>query len=206
MPLNIDDLNNLQIDVLKEIGNIGAGNAATALAQLLNKKVDMEVPKIKVLQFQDVNEILGGAETLVVGILLQVTGDLTGDIMLILEYTAAHTLINMLLGKPIDCESEFEEIELSALKEVGNILSGSYLSALSTLTNLKMQPSVPDIAIDMSGAILSVPAIEFGKVGDTVLFIETEFSEGDAKVIGNFFLIPDVESYEIILKALGVMS
>jgi len=206
MPLNIDDLNNLQLDVLREIGNIGAGNAATALAKMLNKKVDMEVPKVKILEFKEVTEILGEPETPVIGILLRVTGDLTGDIMFILAYKAARVLVNILLGNPSDDDSEFSEMDLSALKEIGNILSGSYLSALSTLTNMKILPSIPDMAIDMAGAILSVPAIQFGKIGDTVLYIETEFTEGSTKVVGDFFLIPDLSSYEILLKALGVIS
>ncbi|MCX8130300.1 MAG: chemotaxis protein CheC [Clostridia bacterium] len=206
MTINIDNLNNMQIDVLREIGNIGAGNAATALAKMLNKKVDMDVPKINVLEFKEVNEILGGAEILVIGILLRVTGDLTGDIMFILEYKAAQVLVNILMGKPVDELNDFNEIELSALREIGNILAGSYLSALSALTNLKIMPSVPEMAIDMAGAILSVPAIQFGKVGDTVLYIETEFSEGSTRVVGDFFLIPDVESYATLLKALGVIS
>lgn len=206
MPLNIDDLNKMQIDVLGEIGNIGAGNAATALAKMLNKKVDMEVPKVKILEFMEVTEILGEPETPVIGILFRVTGDLTGDIMFILEYNAAKVLVNILIGNPVDNRSEFTELELSALKEIGNILSGSYLSALSTLTNLKILPSIPDMAIDMAGAILSVPAIQFGKVGDTVLYIETEFTEGDTKVVGDFFLIPDTSSYEILLNALGVIG
>jgi len=206
MSINFNDLNDLQIDVLKEIGNIGAGNAATALAKMLNKKIDMDVPKVKILEFKDVNDILGGAEILVAGILLRVTGDLTGNIMYIMELTAAHVLVDMLMGRPSDARGEFTEMEISALKEVGNILAGSYLSSLSTLTNLKIMPSVPDIAIDMAGAILSVPAIEFGKVGDSVLYIETEFSEGSTKVVGDFFLVPDVDSYDILLKALGVIS
>ncbi|MFZ5987416.1 MAG: chemotaxis protein CheC [Bacillota bacterium] len=206
MAVNIDNLDNLQMDVLREIGNIGAGNAATALAKMLNKKVDMEVPKVKVLEFKEVNEILGGAEIPVVGLLLRVTGDLTGSIMFILESQAAHILVNILMGRPIEYNSDFEEIELSALKEIGNILAGSYLSALSTLTKLNILPSVPDIAIDMAGAIVSVPAIEFGKLGDSVLYIETEFSEGSTKVVGDFFLVPDIDSYEVLLRALGVIS
>lgn len=206
MAFNIDKLNNLQMDVLREIGNIGAGNAATALAKMINKKVDMDVPKVKVLEFMNVNDILGGAEKLVVGILLRVTGDLTGNIMFILDYAAAHILVNMLMGKSVEDIGDFDELDMSALKEIGNILSGSYLSALSSLANLTILPSVPDIAIDMAGAILSVPAIEFGKVGDTVLYIETQFSEGSTKVVGDFFLVPDVESYDILLKALGVIS
>lgn len=206
MALSIDDLNHLQLDVLREIGNIGAGNAATALAKMLNKKVDMDVPKVKIMEFKDVNDILGGAEIQVIGILLRVTGDLTGDMMFILEYKAANVLVNILMGNNPDDVGEFTELELSALREIGNILAGSYLSALSHLTNLMIMPSVPDMAIDMAGAILSVPAIQFGKVGDTVLYIETEFCEGSTKVVGDFFLIPDVDSYDILLRALGVIS
>lgn len=205
MSISLNDLNNLQLDVLREIGNIGAGNAATALAKMLNKKVDMDVPKINILEFKEVNDILGGADTEVIGILLSVTGDITGNIMFILELKAARVLVNILMGMPPDDNNPFSELELSALKEIGNILSGSYLSALSMLTNLNIMPSIPDIAIDMAGAILSVPAIEFGKIGDTVLYIETEFSEGSTKVVGDFFLVPDAESYDTLLKALGVM-
>lgn len=209
MIVNIDNLDNMQLDVLREIGNIGAGNAATALAKMLNKKVDMDVPKAKILEFKDVSDILGGAEMLVVGILLKVTGDLTGNIMFILSFEAAHSLVDLLMGNTTANSGEaqeFSEIELSALREIGNILAGSYLSAMSTLTNLNIMPSVPDMAIDMAGAIVSVPAIEFGKIGDTVLYIETEFLEGETRVVGDFFLVPDVESYGILLKALGVMS
>jgi chemotaxis protein CheC len=206
MTMNFENLDSYKIDVLREIGNIGAGNAATALAKMLNKKIDMEVPKVKVMEFNQVSEMLGGAEILVVGLLLKMTGELNGSIMFILENNAAHVLINILMGKPIENREKFNEIELSALKELGNILAGSYVSALSNLTGLNIMPTVPEIAIDMAGAIISVPAIEFGKLGDTVLYIETEFVEGSAKVLGDFFLIPDLDSYEVLLRALGVMS
>lgn len=206
MSVNFDNLNNYEIDVLKEIGNIGAGNAATALAKMLNKKVDMEVPKVKVMEFKEVNEMFGGAELPVVGLFLKMIGDLTGSIMFILENNAAHVLVNILMGKPDDNRSDFDEIEMSALKELGNILAGSYMSSLSTLTGLNIMPTVPEIAIDMAGAIISVPAIEFGKIGDSVLYIETAFIEGSTKVLGDFFLVPDMESYEVLLRALGVIS
>lgn len=211
MVKNINDLNSIHIDVLREIGNIGAGNAATALAKLLNRKIDMDIPRVKIMDFREVSETLGGAELPVAGIMLKVTGDLTGNILFVLKQQAAAILVNMLMGKPLDSiddtdESyhEFDEMEISALKEIGNILAGSYLSSLSTLTNLNIAPSVPDLAIDMAGAILSVPAIEFGKVGDTVLYIETEFTEGDKRVVGDFFLIPDVDTYSVLMNALGV--
>ncbi|MDP4093822.1 MAG: chemotaxis protein CheC [Bacillota bacterium] len=209
MAISINDLNNLQMDVLREIGNIGAGNAATALAKMMNKRIDMDVPKINVLEFKNVSDILGGAETLVVGILLKVTGDLTGNIMFMLDIESARLLVSILMGEEASKYTdacEFNEIEQSALKEIGNILAGSYLSALSSLTNLLIMPSIPDLAVDMAGAILSVPAIEFGKVGDTVLYIETEFAYGPSVVVGDFFLVPDIDSYETLLKALGVTN
>ena len=206
MSISFDNLNNLQMDVLKEIGNIGAGNAVTSLAKMIDKKVDMAVPKVKIMGFDKVSQILGGEEMLVVGILLSVTGDLTGNMMFILDNFAARQLVNILLGNSDSDSLEFNEMELSALKEIGNILTASYLSALAGLTGLRIMPSVPQLAIDMAGAILSVPAIEFGKVGDSVLYIETEFSEGITKVFGDFLLIPDVDSYEVLLKALGVIE
>ncbi len=206
MGISFDDFNTIQLDVLREIGNIGAGNAVTALAKMINKKVDMAVPKVKIMGFKEVSKILGGEEIEVIGILLNVSGDLTGNMMFTLDIRAARTLVNILLGDETKTSLEFDEMELSALKEIGNILTASYLSALSTLTNLKILPSVPELAKDMAGAILSVPAIEFGKVGDSVLYIETEFSEGITKVLGDFLLIPDVESYDVLLKALGVID
>ncbi len=201
----IDELNNMQLDVLQEIGNIGAGSAATAMAKMLDNKVDMKVPVAKILEFKDISEILGGAELTVVGILLQISGDLTGYIMFILQKEAASSLVNMLMRRQSDPSDEFSEIDISALKEIGNIMASSYLSALSTLTNLRIKPSVPELAIDMAGAILSVPAIQFGKVGDTALYIETEFLDGYKRILGEFFLIPDIETYDVLLKALGVI-
>ncbi len=206
MSISFDELNNIQMDVLREIGNIGAGNAVTSLAKMIDKKVDMAVPEVKIMGFDRVSQILGGEEILVVGILLNVTGDITGNMMFILDINAARKLVNILLGNHDETNLDFNELELSALKEIGNILTASYLSALAGLTNLKILPSVPELAIDMAGAILSVPAIEFGKVGDSVLYIETEFSEGITRVFGDFLLIPDVGSYEILLRALGVIE
>ena len=142
MVTGIDDLNNIQLDVLREIGNIGAGNAVTALAKLLNRKVEMDVPRVKILEFHEVSETLGGAELPVVGILLKMTGDLTGNIMFILKKNAAAMLVNMLMNRPLDTEPVFNDMDISALKEIGNILTGSYLSALSGLTNLKIMPSI----------------------------------------------------------------
>jgi chemotaxis protein CheC len=204
--VGLDELNSFQLDVLREIGNIGAGNAATALAKMLDKKIDMMVPQIRVMTLNEITEVLGAAETMVVGILLGVQGDITGSMMFILDMESARRLVNILMVKQPEAELEYDEMTMSALQEIGNILAGSYLSALSTLTNLKIMPDVPGLAIDMAGAILSVPAIEVSRVSDTVLYIENEFKDGDDSVIGDLFLIPDDGSYTKLLQALGVLG
>ena len=181
-------------DVLKELGNIGAGNATTALAQMLQTKVDMKVPQVRLLDFKDVGEVMGGEEQIVVGIYLAVEGDITGSIMFILEQNAGKTLVSKLMGTP-PSDGEFNEI--------GNIITGAYLNSLAQMTNLKMLPSVPDLSIDMLNAILSVPAIEFGIMGDQILLIQTVFTD-DVDLNGYFILMPDLESYSKMLRALGL--
>ena len=136
------------------------------------------------------------------GIYLCVEGDITGSIMFLLEKESARHLVSKLMGMEMT-EDDFSEIELSALKEIGNIITGAYLNSLSTITNLKIYPSVPDLTIDMAGAILSVPAIEFGTLGDKILLIQTQFTD-DYELDGYFILVPDLESYAKILKALGL--
>lgn len=198
-----DQMNGLVLDVLKEIGNIGAGNAATALAKMIDKKVDMKVPKVSILEFKEVPELLGGEETQVCGIFFKIEGDINGSIMFLLEMDSAFNLIDLLMPRD---EHTMDEFTFSALREIGNILSGSYVSSLSGLTGLNMHISVPSLCIDMAGAILSVPAIHFGQIGDRILIIENQFIEPEENeaVRGFFFLIPDVESYDILFKSLGV--
>lgn len=202
--INLEQMDHIHYDVLKEIGNIGAGNATTALSMLINNKIDMTVPKVELLDFRELPNIIGGAENVVVSILLTLEGEIDGMMMFIMERPAAHMLVNLLCGKDSTNVGEFDEMELSALKEVGNIISGAYLSSLSALTNLLITSSVPYMSIDMAGAILSVPAIEFGKVGDKALLIETEFGEDKKFVNGYFILIPSMNSYDKILSSLGL--
>ena len=200
--ITVDSLSSQYLDVLKEIGNIGAGNAMTALAQMLGRKVDMKVPQVMLLDFPQVGEAMGGEETLMAGIYFKVDGDITGSIMFLLEMESAKALVAMMMGTE-PSEEGFSDIEASALKEIGNIIAGSYLNSLALLTNLKIFPSVPDMTMDMAGAILSVPAIEFGETGDRMLFIQTHFFD-EAKIQGYFILVPEVSSYEKILKTLGM--
>jgi len=203
MTRSVESLNSSIIDVLKEIGNIGAGNAATSLAKMLNKKVDMEVPQVKILEFADVPKLIGGEENLVTGVYFNLEGDLTGSFLFLLDEDSALALLNLMM--PMEFK-EFDEMSNSALMEVGNILSGAYISSLASLTNLNISISVPSISYDMAGAILSVPAIQFGMVSDQVLIVENEFFDDDKNdlISGYFLLVPDLESYDVLLKSLGI--
>lgn len=198
-------MNEMQFDVLREIGNIGSGHAATALAQLLNQKVDIKVPKAELCEFPKLADVVGGAENLVVGILLMLSQDVDGMMMFIMEKGSAYHLLRKMMWCEIDDEQPLDEMQLSALQEIGNIITGAYLSSLSDLTRLTISASVPYISIDMAGAILSVPAIEFGKVGDKALMLQAEFGRDDADDIRGFFLlIPTMESYGAIMASLGL--
>lgn len=204
------NITSLHLDVLKEIGNIGAAHAATALSDLLGKKIEMHVPKVKMVSFNEMMELVGGSETVVVGIFLRIEGDAEGSMFFILPIEQANRFIQRLLH---DNEFDFRhnpvsELGLSAMQEMGNILSGSYLSALSDFTGLKIYPTVPGLSVDMFGAIISIGLIELSQVSDTVIVINTTIYEADLEnreeVKGHFFLLPDPISFDSIFKALGV--
>lgn len=205
--IDLNELNDIQYDVLRELGNIGAGNATTALSQMLNRKMDMSVPKVALIPFNQISEIMGDEDQTVVGILLGFEGDVHGMMMFLFDTKPAHHLVNTLMMQDmengVEAGAEFSEMEMSALNEIGNIVSGSYLTAISKLTNLKMISTVPEMTIDMIGALLSVPASEFGKYGDKLLLIQSQFGEMDF-VNGYFLMIPELESYDILLDSLGV--
>lgn len=203
--LKISEMNEMQFDVLKEIANIGAGNATTSLSKLLDSKVDMKVPNIEFLEFKDLAEAIGGAENLVVGILLTLTQSIDGMMMFILESESAEQIVNVLMGRATGSLSEFTDLDLSAMQEIGNIIAGSYLSAISSFTNMTIMSSVPYLSIDMAGAILSVPAIEFGKISDKALLIETEFGDKSTIINGYFILIPTLDAFQTIFSSLGLI-
>lgn len=201
--MSLDQVTENYYDVLKELGNIGAGNAMTALSQMLQCKVDMKVPQVRLLEFTEVGDMMGGEEQIMVGVFLGVDGDITGSMMFMVEEESARHLIGKITMGMLPPGSEFEEMGLSAMKEVGNIITGAYLNSLSTLTNLKIYPTPPALTVDMAGAILSVPAIQFGIFGDKILLIQSQFYD-EIQLDGYFILIPDLESYAKILTALGL--
>lgn len=203
MGFSLDNMNEMYMDVLKEIGNIGAGNATTAMAGMLGTQLNMSVPNVQLMDASKLSDCICPEDETIVGIFLEVEHDITGSMMFLLKIPSAHQLVNKLMMRDPDYNEPFDEMDLSAIKEIGNIIAGSYLSALSNMCNLVITPSVPYISVDMAGAILSVPAIMFGQYGDNALLIETEFGD-DVMMQGYFILMPDQESYPIILKSLGI--
>ena len=200
---SLEEVNELYMDVLKEIGNIGSGNATTAIANMLNLKLNMNVPKVELLKVEQLGSAISDEEETIVVIFLGLEQDIEGSMMFLLKLDSAHYLVNRLMGKEPDDRTEFSEMDLSALKEIGNIIAGSYLSALSTMTNMVIAPTIPYISVDMAAAILSVPAIMFGQYGDNALLIETE-SGDDVMIEGYFILLPELDSYDKILQSLGI--
>jgi len=197
------------LDVLREIGNIGAGNAVTALASLLGREINMSDPVATVVDFNAISNILDGPETYIAGVLVDMTGDLNGYILLVLEMSNAYELVSMVLGEervPPEniAAADFGEMELSALTEIANIIIGSYLSSVCSLADMNIQPSVPAIAMDMLGAIMSIVAVQYGQIGDSVLLLTTKFSDMDREMAGHFFLIPDYDSYKKLMTSLGM--
>ncbi|KDR95187.1 chemotaxis protein CheC [Peptoclostridium litorale DSM 5388] len=196
-------INNYYMDILKEIGNIGAGNALTALSTLINKKVDMEVPVIEIIETEKIVEAVEAAEKLIVGVYVSFWGDISGNIMLVFDKESTDHLMEFLFGSKSTSEF-YTEMELSALQEIGNILSSAYINSISKLSNLNIQMSVPSVSVDMAASILSVPAIEYSEVSDKIILIENKILEGLNEIVGKLFFMPDIESFTLLFKNLGV--
>jgi chemotaxis protein CheC len=199
------ELNNVQLDTLKELSNIGMGHAATALSQMIGQPVHLRVPRVTIIEINQVPDHLGGAEKLMVGITLQILGDARGNIMLLFPEESAHLLLCSLLDYQ-EKELVMNEVTESALKEVGNILASAYLSALGNLLNKSLIPSVPLLAYDMAGAVIDYVLIDLSQSGNLAMIVETDFTGGPNRnfdIKGHFFLLPDPATLDIFLNAAG---
>ncbi len=202
--MSFQHLTDGQLDALKEISNIGMGHAATALSQLVGETIMLKVPRVTVTEFAQVPDLLGGPEKLVAGVTLRILGDARGSILLIFPQASALQLLSSLLG-PRE-RKLFDEMDVSTLKEVGNILASAYLSALGRLLKISLIPSVPALACDMAGAVIDHVLIDLGRSGDVALMLETEFhglGDGLRSIKGHFFVLPDPDSLETVLQAIG---
>lgn len=207
----MEQLNAMHFDVLREIGNIGQGNAASSLSQMLGQAIDISVPTVKLLDFNESVQYLGGPENIVLGMLVGLRGDINGMMLYVLQKSFANSMLNAVFGKEINDLTELDEMDMSFIQEIGNILSGSYVNAISSLTGLTIDISVPTVSIDMAGAILAVPAVEFAQIGNSVLFIDDSFIFGSAssknensEVKSNMILVPELSSLETLFSRLGI--
>ncbi|OLN22879.1 CheY-P-specific phosphatase CheC [Domibacillus antri] len=205
----IDHIQPIHLDILKEVGNIGAGHAATSLSTLLNRKIDMKVPSVRVVPFTEMMELTGGSEKEAVSVSLRIEGEAGGNMFFMLAVEEADRFIQKLTMDDMFTfhDREVQHIGFSAMQEMGNILSGSYLSALSDFTHLKLQPSVPELAVDMFGAIISYGLLEISQYSDYAIVIDTiltELEAGDIETVkGHFFLLLSPDSFPVIFEALG---
>jgi len=205
----MDEILNLtsrQLDALREVANIGAGHAATALSGMTGGTILVSVPRIKIVRIEDIATEFGSPDVPVAAVIMAITGDLGGSTMLVFRKEAALVLASMLTPRALGVEGELTKIGESAIKETGNIVGGAYLSALSEFLGMKLLPSPPDMAIDMAGAILVSAESEFGSEHDYVFCVESEFvlRDGDARLRGIFLLMPDRASLKSVLDVLRV--
>ncbi len=197
------DLSENARDILREISNIGTGNAISALAGMVGRPIDLDLPQIKILEYGDVPGLLGGAEEIRAGILLDVSGDLEGMFLFLLDETLAVTLAKLLLGDAPSDFGGFGEMERSLLCEIGNIMCCSYLNAMAKMMDFSIQVSVPDLCCDMTGAILSVPMIHFANLSDELLFMENRFGINGGTLVSHVLFLPEMDSLNRIFRALG---
>ena len=201
-----EDMNSLQIDALREIGSIGTGNAATALSSMLGMEVRIPLPEVQILEFNAAVEKLGGFETISAGIISDLRGEINGLMLALFQLDAINLLLGKMMGKKINDYDELAEIENSAIIEIGNILISSFINALSGLSGVRITPSVPQISIDMQGAIITVPMAAYGSQSDYIMLIGGSFLVEHKEVPCRLLLAPDMRSLNYLLHRLGILE
>lgn len=200
---DVRDLKALQLDALKEVANIGAGHAATALSQMTNRRIMISVPRINVARLEEVPDLIGDSQEVVAAVLMHMLGDLTGRTLLLFPEAVGRRLCDMLLRRPLGTTAAFDPLEQSCLKEAGNILSGAYMNALSEFMSMLLLPSVPSLVIDLAAAVLTTTYLNFGHDRDFVFCVETEFHiDSEEGLRGHFLLLPDMASLKAIFDAI----
>lgn len=202
----MEQFNEVGLDVLKEIANIGASKASTSLSQMINRDISMKVPECSLVKFSQICDDMGGADAIIGAVLVQMSGDMEGFVMLVAGIDDMCRMVSLLIGQETNVDGMEDPAEMleviKPVEEVANILISTYLGAISDMTSFTIVPSVPDLNIDMAQAIMNVPALVYGDVGEVALMMETEFNTPDMG--GQFLLIPTVESYHNLLKALNI--
>lgn len=199
-----EDINGVGMDVLKELGSIGTGNAATALSKVLSKKISMTLPEVKIMDFNKAIYEFGGPEMIVAGVLVNFTGEMKGMMLYIQELDTTNTILECLMGKKIENFLQLDEMELSSLIEVGNIIISSYISAISSLTGITIKLSVPEVSVNMLGGIMNVPMAVYGYNTDKLMTIGGKLVCENQEIHSNLILMPEIDSLNYLMEKLGV--
>ncbi len=201
-------LSDLERDALREVANIGAGHAATALSQMTSRKIMISVPEVSVRRLEEVAELVGPSDAVIAGVLMHVMGDLTGRTLVVLDQESAYSLCEMLLRRPRTGQAGFDAMEQSTIKETGNILCSAYLNALSDFLGMMLVPSVPALVVDLAGAVLTTAYLNFGHERDALFCVETTFRiEGSARALtGQFLLMPDPPALQAIFDSIRIVN
>ena len=199
-----DELSSLEIDTLREIGSIGTGNAATALSTLLKREVRITLPEVRIMGYNEAIEWIGGPEQVTAGVLVGMSGQMSGVMLSVQKLGFINLVLEQMLGHPIEDYHQLDELGKSTLVEVGNIMISTFINALSGLSNISVNLTVPAFAVDMQGAILSVPMAAYGGMSDYLMTIGGNFVCEEEQVPCRLLLSPDLGSLNFLLKKLGV--
>lgn len=202
--MRLDELTPLQLDALREVGGIGAGHAATALSQLVDRPVALEVPRIEILRLTEVPHVFGGPERLVGAVYSRLLGDLNGGILFMAEREAALALVDLMHGHEVGAAKSMGHDEEALLRHVASILISAYLAAIARMADLDVLPSSPSLAFDMAGALLEAVIAEVGMEAAEAMLVRTAFIDEGRSVEAALFFVPNPDSLSVILGRLGV--
>ena len=203
---NYDQLSSLELDTLKEIGSIGTGNAATSLSALIGMPVRIQTPEVRIMGYNEAIEWIGGPEEITAGVLVGMDGQISGIILSVQQLEFVNLVLETMLGKTVKDYMELQELESSALTEVGNIMISTFINALSGLAGIDIELTVPAFTVDMQGAIMAVPMAEYGGQSDYIMTIGGDFICNGKKIPCRLLLSPDIRSLNFLLRKLGVDS
>ncbi len=197
-------LSSMEIDTLREIGSIGTGNAATALSQMMNRPVSITLPEVRIMEYNEAIEWIGGPEEVTAGVLVKMSGDVGGIMLSVQKLELVNVVLSTMLRESIDSYENLTELERSAMIEIGNIMISTFINAMSGLADLDIKLTVPAFAVDMQGAILTVPMAEYGGMSNYLMAIGGNFVCDGKEVPCHLLLSPDLRSLEFLLRKLGV--
>ena len=202
--MEVRDLKESQLDAIREVANIGAGHAATALSGMTNRTIMITVPRVFVRPLEEACDLVTAPDAVVAAVLMHMMGDLTGRALVLFPERSAYTVCDFLFRRPVGTTEVLGEMEQSGLKEAGNILASAYMNALSDFMGMMLVPSVPSLVVDLSAAVLTSAYLNFGHARDFVFCVETAFRvENTAEpLVGHFLLLPDMPSLRAIFDAI----